>query len=131
MLSFDVLIMTINYSHDIATAFLAVSGVAMWILSDSHNERVSRSLDGFFIKSCFAATRIAKYSLIWILAAGFPRIVFYETYEWNDSAGDLQIAAIIVKHIVMFALVGAGIYHWARLERKTKKLMLLHGSIEN
>ncbi|TAN40933.1 MAG: hypothetical protein EPN22_16610 [Nitrospirae bacterium] len=131
MFSLNVLIMATNYSHDIATAFLAVSGVAMWILSASHPAVGARSSDEFFIASCRSVTRIAKYSLIWILAAGFPRIVFYETYEWNDSAGDLQIAAIIVKHIVMFALVGAGIYHWARLERKTKKPALLHGSIGN
>ena len=65
---------------------------------------------------------MAKYSLIYILVAGVPRVIFYEEYEWSRIAGDLQIVAIIIKHVVMFLLVGTGFYFWIKLGKKVRLL---------
>lgn len=124
-----VVIMTINYSHDIATALLAVSGAALWIISRSYAEVRGTANVFYFIEVYRGITRLAKYSLIWILAAGVPRIIFYREYEWASQAGDLQVVAIIIKHIVMFLLVGTGIYHWSRLARRVQKLKLQYGGL--
>ncbi len=117
-----VLLMTINYSHDIATALLAASGAAMWLLSRNYPADSSPATEQFFLRAYRSVTRIAKDSLYYILIAGVPRVVFYMRYEWSDLAGSMQVVAVVIKHIVMFLLVGGGIYYWIRLGRQVKLL---------
>ena len=122
-----VIIMSINYSHDIATALLAVSGACLWMLSSLYPQEASISLERYFVAAYQGITRLAKLSLFWILAAGVPRIVFYTQYEWSDAAGDLQVIAIIIKHVVMFLLVGTGLFYWHTLAKRIQQLQLKHG----
>lgn len=117
-----VVIMAVNYSHDIATALLAVSGATLWMLWATFPSGAGSATMRYFTRVYEKVSRLAKYSLWWILAAGVPRIIFYTEYEWSREAGDLQVVAIIIKHIVMFLLVGTGIFYWTRLDRKIKKL---------
>ena len=122
-----VVIMSINYSHDIATALLAVSGAVLWMLSSLFPSEDSSGLERYFVAAYHGITRLAKLSLFWILAAGVPRIVFYTQYEWSDAAGDLQVIAIIIKHVVMFLLVGTGLFYWHKLAKRVQQLHLKHG----
>lgn len=117
-----ILLMTINYSHDIATALLAASGAAMWLLSKYYPANASPVAEQYFISVYGSITRIAKDSLYYILLAGVPRVIFYMRYEWSDLAGDLQILAVVIKHIVMFLLVGTGVYFWLKLGRRVQDL---------
>jgi hypothetical protein len=117
-----IVLMTLNYSHDIATALLAVSGVAMWLLSKNYPAGASRATEQYFIAAYRSITRIAKDSLYYIVIIGIPRVVFYLQYEWSDLAGDMQVVAVVIKHIVMFLLVGSGIYFWVKLGRQVKQL---------
>jgi len=116
------LIMSVNYSHDIATALLAVSGAAMWIISTNYPAAATGETEQYFLRIYQGITRMAKDSLIYILVAGVPRIYFYTEYEWATAAGDLQVVAIIIKHVVMFLLVGVGLYYWSKLGRQVKTL---------
>lgn len=120
--------MTVNYSHDIATAFLAAGGAALWMLDRYSPSPASPGTDQYFLRAFSGITRLAKYSLIWILLAGVPRIMAYRRYEWAESAGNLQVVAIVIKHIVMFLLVGFGLFFWAKLARKAKELQMRRGS---
>lgn len=122
-----IFMMTVNYSHDIATALLAASGAALWMLDRHYPAAPTPGAGRFFISAFHGITRLAKYSLIWILLAGVPRIMVYREYEWADPAGDLQAVAIIIKHVVMFLLVGTGLFYWAKLGRKVKELKLETG----
>lgn len=115
--------MIVTYSHDIATATLAVSGISLWILwlqVRNNGTGNARQYEGTYL----SMTRLAKYSLIWILVAGVPRTFFYKEYEWASQAGDLQVVAIIIKHIVMFLLVGIGLFFSARISRKLKQTIV-------
>jgi len=123
----NILIMTMNYSHDIATAFLAVSGMMMLFLSRMYPAPAGKEPDLFFISTYEAIRKSARYSLEWILIAGVPRVIFYMQFEWSSMAGDLQVIAIVVKHIVMFLLVGMGLFYWFRLEKRVKSLKMKHG----
>ena len=123
----SILIMTINYSHDIATAFLAVSGMMMFFLSNVYPASAGQESDFFFIRIYEKIRKSARYSLEWILLAGVPRIIFYMQFEWSTMAGDLQVIAIIIKHIVMFVLVGMGLYYWFRINKKVQSLKIKHG----
>lgn len=117
--------MVSNYSHDIATAFLAVSGWTMWLLSSIRGESAwSREADLLFIRTYEAVRKMARYSLEWIILAGVPRIIFYRQFEWSAMAGDLQVVAIIIKHVVMFTLVGGGLYYWSRLNKRVGQIRM-------
>ena len=122
----NILIMTINYSHDIATAVLAVSGVMMLFLSRMYPAPTGKETDLFFIRTYEVIRKSARYSLEWILVAGVPRIIFYMQFEWSNMAGDLQVIAIIIKHVVMFLLVGMGLFYWFRLSKKVHSLKIKH-----
>jgi len=114
--------MTNNYSHDIATAFLAVSGITMWMLSRVYRVSASEEAGRYFVSIYRDVVTVAKVSLAWIVIAGVPRILFYRQYEWSDMAGGLQVVAIIIKHIVMFLLVGSGVVYWAKLDKTVRSL---------
>jgi sterol desaturase/sphingolipid hydroxylase (fatty acid hydroxylase superfamily) len=118
--------MAINYSHDIATAFLAVSGAMMLFLSKLHSVTSIRETDLVFVKIYEVIRKSARYSLEWILIAGVPRIIFYQQVEWSPMAGDLQVIAIGIKHIAMFLIVGVFLYYWANLNRRVKALKMKH-----
>lgn len=122
MLSFTpVLVMAVNYSHDIATAQLALTGAALCIISRTYPAVAGAETDLFFISLYQSLTRLGKYSLAWIVAAGLPRIIFYTRYEWSDAAGDLQVFAIVIKHLAIFLLTGAGLYYWKKLGKTINK----------
>lgn len=116
-----------NYSHDIATAFLAVAGSAMWLLSRTYRDSEGRESDLLFIRVHESLRKIVRRSLEWIVIAGVPRIIFYRQFEWSPLAGDLQVIAIIIKHVFMFTLVGAGVYYWSGLNRKVMHLKIKYG----
>lgn len=125
----DIVLMTTNYSHDIATASLAVSGLMMWVLyRTSEKTEVSSGAERFFVGVYKGIRRMAVYSLAWIIAAGVPRVVTYDRYDWSDIAGDGQLTAVGVKHILMFLFVITGVYYWAKLDRTVKALQLKHTS---
>jgi len=117
-----VMLMTINYSHDIATALLAASGAALWLLSKNYPSDATPAMERYFVATYRSASRIAKDSLYFILIAGVPRVFFYMQYEWSELAGELQIVVVVIKHIFMFLLVGTGIYFWIKLGRKAREL---------
>lgn len=119
---FDVMITVSSYSHDIATAVLAACGATIWVLSKNVPLPQERDAALFFVRVYQGITRMAKDSLYWILLIGVPRVVYYKKYEWSDAAGDLQIAAIVIKHIIMFLLVGAGLYYWSQLSDRVRDL---------
>lgn len=120
----DMALMISNYSHDIATAFLAISGFTMWLLAKKYPVSGNSDLICYFINLYASIKSMAMYSLAWILIAGVPRVVFYRQFEWSSVAGDLQVVAIIIKHIAMFLLVGTGVFYWLRLDKKVSALKI-------
>lgn len=120
-----VLIMMNNYFHDVATAMLLSSGVAIWVIMtryDARPDRDERAVSEYFLSLYHSMTRVARFSLYWILLGGIPRTVFYRDFEWDKAVGYAQVPAIIVKHIFAFALVGAGVYVWIRMAKRAKAI---------
>lgn len=113
-------IMAVGYSHDIATALLAVSGATLWIISAVYPTNGTSDTARYLSRIFENVSLLGKYALIWIFAAGIPRILFYVEYEWSTAAGDLQLVAVIIKHMVIFLVVGTGLFFWSRLGKKVK-----------
>lgn len=108
-----------NYFHDVATALLASSGVAAWIiLKHYEGENKNPAETAYFLKIYASITRLARFSLFWILIGGIPRTIFYRSFEWSEAVGHSQVPALIVKHVLAFAFVGGGAYLWIRIHKR-------------
>ena len=93
-----VVIMMNNYFHDVATALLMGSGVALFMMLRHHELGASEASDDFFLRIHRSMSRLAKFAIGWIVLGGIPRTIYYERFEWNHWAGKSQIPALMVKH---------------------------------
>jgi hypothetical protein len=108
-----------NYFHDVATALLAASAFALVVLLRRF-EAAPRGPDAgrYFLEISDRMTKLARFSLAWIVLGGVPRTIWYGEFEWANAAGRGQIAALVVKHVVAFGFLAAGVVLWARLRRR-------------
>ncbi len=108
-----------NYLHDVATALLASSAFALWVMQHRW-EAGPRGPDAarYFLEIHRAMARLARFSLAWIVLGGIPRTIWYGEFEWANAAGRGQVVALVVKHVVAFAFVAAGAVLWTRLRRR-------------
>ncbi len=116
-----IFIMMNNYFHDVATALLLASGVALWII-DRKLDATNQGAVDYFLGIYRSMTRLARFSLWWILIGGIPRVLAYRDFEWANAAGKGQVPALIVKHVLAFAFVSAGAHVWIRINRRVKNL---------
>jgi hypothetical protein len=112
-----VLIIMNNYFHDVATAMLLSSAVILALLG-----RRARADGGVEALKWFAGayrtlTRVAVWSIAWIIVGGIPRTIFFNEVEWNmsDPSNRYLFAALMVKHAAMWLAVGAGVVLWSRM----------------
>ncbi len=117
-----VVVMMNNYFHDVATALLLGSGIALWVMMKHHEAGGAREADRYFLKIYGSMSRLARVSLIWILLGGVPRLYFYIDFEWANAVGKLQVPALVVKHILIFIAVGAGLWLWRNLRRRVAQV---------
>jgi hypothetical protein len=117
-----VFIMMNNYFHDVATALLLASGVVMWIIVRRMERSADESVIRYFLRIYSGVTRLAKFSLLWILIGGIPRTIAYKEFEWANAAGKGQIAALIVKHVLVFIFVGGGAFLWLKLHKRVREI---------
>lgn len=114
-----------NYLHNFATVLLVASGAALWLTMrkyDSHLRRDDKAVAEHFLGRYRGMTKVAKLSLFWILAGGVPRILFYRDFEWAGAVKNGHVPALIVKQVLAFAFVGAGVYIWVRLRKKVREI---------
>ena len=118
-----IIILMNNYFHDVATAMLLASGFIMWIFLKQYDSVSKHTETGeFFFKLYTSITKLAKFSLAWIIIGGIPRTIYYTEFEWANAAGKNQIPALVVKHILFFIIVGTGAHLWLKLNKRVKEL---------
>ena len=116
-----ILVMLNNLFHDFAVALLFASLLALSFLfrrirqpDAAGGEPLARDLAAVFDKviyACWAA----------IILGGIVRTLAYERFEWNEAAGRGQVAALVVKHVVLVALVVWGTAIQFRLRRHLRQ----------
>lgn len=118
---FALALMMNNYLHDVATALLAASAFASWVLLRRY-EAGPRGADAarYFLEIQRAMVKLARFSLAWIVLGGIPRTIWYADFEWANAAGRGQVAALVVKHVVAFVLVAFGVAFWRRLRARVR-----------
>jgi hypothetical protein len=112
-----------NYFHDVATALLAASAFALWVLLRRY-EAGARTPDAgrYFLEAQRSMARLARFSLAWIVLGGIPRTIWYVDFEWANAAGRGQVTALAVKHVVAAVLVVGGVFFWRRLKARVREV---------
>ena len=110
-----------NYFHDVATALLAASAIALWVLLRRF-EAGPRGPDAarYFLEVQRSMAKLARVALAWIVLGGIPRTIWYVQFEWNHFADRGQVPALIVKHVIAFAFVVYGVVFWRRLRARVR-----------
>jgi hypothetical protein len=109
-----ILVMLNNYLHDLATAVFAVSALAAYLLQRTAAmaaapEAVRPVATGI--------VKIGFYALVWTLLGGIIRALAYHRYEWMEAAGRGQVAALVVKHVILVSLVVLGLIFFHKVRR--------------
>ena len=117
-----VILMMNNYFHDVATALLLASGIAIWIIYKKLGNSDNPDVRAYFLKLYDSMTSLAKFALAWIILGGIPRTYFYTEFEWSHYAGQSQIPALIIKHVLAFVFVSAGAHLWIRIRSKVREI---------
>ena len=117
-----VFLMMNNYFHDVATALLLASGIAIWIIYKKLGNSDKPDVREYFLKLYDSMTFLAKFALAWIILGGIPRTYFYTEFEWSHYAGQSQIPALIIKHVLAFVFVSAGAHLWIRIRSKVREI---------
>ena len=120
--SFGVILMMNNYFHDVATALLLSSGIALWVMLRRLDDRAGEPVLRYFLRLHQAMTRLAKLSLVWIVLGGIPRTIYYTEFEWANAAGKGQVPALLVKHVLFFLFVGAGAHVWLKIRKRVREI---------
>ena len=117
-----VALMMNNYLHDVATALLLASAVALWVMLRRYRREGGPAAARYFLAIHRSMTRLAAFSLAWIVLGGIPRAIFYSEFEWANAAGRAQVPALVAKHVLAFAFVGAGAWFWVILRRRVREV---------
>lgn len=117
-----VAVMMNNYFHDVATALMTASAVALHAIARVQSTMNTPVATLFFLKTYRQLVKFFKFSLWWIIIGGVPRTIFYASFEWNHFADKQQVPALMAKHVVMAAAVIYGFYAWRRLKIKVAAL---------
>ena len=117
-----VLIMMNNYFHDVATALLFSSGIAMWVIYKKFGGSDSQEVRDYFLRLYKSISLLVRFSLAWIILGGIPRVIFYKEFEWANAAGKGQVPALIVKHILFVIFISAGAYVWFKIKMKADSI---------
>ena len=121
-------IMMNNYFHDVATALLISSAAALWVMLRRADVDDGPGGTRVLLRLYASMSRLARFSLAWIILAGIPRVIFFMDFEWANAVGKLQVPALVLKHVVISVLVAAGVWFWVKLRRRVAELRATAGA---
>jgi len=112
----NIILMISNYFHDLAVAILASNILVVYM--------TGRFLDKNPIKNKIIPELFRKLSLVtyaafgYVLIGGAVRAYFFMDFEWNPAVGRGQVTALVIKHIILFALTAFGIIGHIRYHKR-------------
>lgn len=108
--------MIANYFHDLAVAILFTNVLAVWYVGRHFDRHPSH--DEVVVTLFRKLSRVTWVTLGYVLAAGAVRAYFFLDYEWNPAVGRGQVAALVVKHVVLISLTVLGLLVQTRYRRR-------------
>lgn len=118
-----IIIMLNNFFHDFAVAMLFVSLIGLSYIYKISSQEFTRESAAVVMGIYTFFKKTVMIAWVWIIVGGIIRTLAYEEYEWLPAAGRGQIAALIVKHILLVSFVIWGTFIQIRLKRSMKELI--------
>lgn len=115
-------IMFNNYFHDVATALLLGSAMALWTMLKKFDPKEGPAAVRTLLLFHESMTKLARFALGWIIIAGVPRAYFFMDFEWVHAVGKMQVPALVLKHVLITVLVVLGAVLWFKLKRRVAEL---------
>lgn len=117
-----ILLMLNNYVHDVATGLLLLSALWLgWSARDLGDAAAPESV-AVFLRTYQRCVRFVWGSVAVIIATGVVRTLNFMRFEWFPALGRGLTAVLIAKHVLIFAMLGAGAYAWLNLRRRLRRL---------
>lgn len=98
-----------NFLHDFSAAGWIFCTVLLWQIM-----KLNIKHDVLTHEILLLIRKLMLISAAGIVIFGLVRALAYKTYEWNAAAGDAQITLLIVKHIILAAVFGAGVFYYRK-----------------
>ena len=115
-MNFAVVIMLSNYFHDLSVAMLASNIIVVYLFARYLETYPDRSAA---VSNIFKKLSVVTYwSLGYVLAGGAFRAYYFMEFEWNPAVGRGQVAALVLKHVIMVGLTVFGVISHMRYVRR-------------
>ncbi len=112
----SIVLMIANYFHDLAVALLVANVFAIWFVGRHFDQHPQRDV---IVRTFFTRmSRITYGALAYVIAGGALRAYFFMEFEWNPAVGRGQVAALVVKHVLLVTLTVFGLVVQSRYRRR-------------
>ena len=118
----SILVMLNNFFHDFSVALLFSSLIVIAVIERLGGRPEYGSAHALAYQIYRVMVRFIVGAWIFIIVGGVFRTITYAEYEWSEAAGKGQVAALIVKHILLVALVIAGTWLQLRLRGRFRRI---------
>lgn len=120
--TWGIALMLNNYVHDVATGLLLIS--ALWLGWSARELGADPGAEvvGVFARTYRRCLRFVWGSIAVIVLSGAVRTVFFMEFEWTPALGRGLVPVLVLKHVLIFTMLGAGIYAWHGLRRRLRAL---------
>lgn len=117
-----ILLMLNNYVHDVATGLLLLSALWVgWSSRDLGDDPAPGSVE-IFRRSYRRCVRFVWGSVAVIVATGVVRTLNFMRFEWFPALGKGLVPVLLLKHVLIFTMLGVGAYAWLSLRRRLGEL---------
>ena len=117
-----IFIMLNNFFHDFAVAVLFDTLAVMAFVFRTLQKHPEENYLVFARGLYRWLNKVIVASWAFVIVGGVVRTLAYEQYEWMESAGRGQIAALIVKHLLLVSFVVGGTILQIRVKKMLAQL---------
>lgn len=110
-----------NYFHDLATAMPLACGIVAWMIFRKFERGMDDTVTAYFLRLYKGMTRLAWFSLAWIILGAIPRALTFTTFEWPNAVEKHHEAGLIAKYVIAVVMMLSGGALWFLLMKKTGK----------
>lgn len=116
-----IFVMLNNLFHDFAVAMLSCSLILLMLIYRKTQEQGNPVWMPFARDLAQSLNRLTRLCWLLLILGGIIRMIAYERFEWKEAAGNGQVTALLVKHVLLVALVAWGTMIQFRLKKFLKE----------
>ncbi len=116
-----IFVMLNNWFHDFSVALLFCSLLLLWFIYRKTQEQPDASWIGFARDLAKSLNQVTRVCWALLILLGIGRTLSYEKFEWAEAAGSGQVAALVLKHVLLVSLVLGGTVIQLRLRKFFKE----------